>query len=111
MVLCWDESHCLVEPVRGAKWSRFSQLRRVLRTLLNVSFVSIFLSTAGKFHYFSPSPATEMSTRLQHGAYRLPPPITEVGFDQFAEKVEAVQEWSLERLASTHYIAHLGRAL
>ena len=52
-----------------------------------------------------------MSTRLQHGAYRLPPPITEVGFDQFAEKVEAVQEWSLERLASTHYIAHLGRAL
>jgi hypothetical protein len=111
VVLCWDESHCLVEPVRNAKWSRFSQLCRALRTLLGVSFVSVFVSTAGKFHYFSPSPAFDKSSRLQHGTHRMPPPITEVGFDQFAEKVDAVQEWSLDRLASTHHIAHLGRAL
>lgn len=112
VVLCWDESHSLVEPVRNAKWTRFSQLRCALRTLLHASFISIFLSTAGKFHYFSPSPEYDPSARLMYEELRMLPPITEVSFDQFAEKVDCVKEvWPLERIASTHQIAHLGRAL
>jgi hypothetical protein len=111
VVLCWDESHSLVEPVLNARWTRFSQLRRALRTILHVSFISIFLSTAGKFHYFSPSPECDPSARLMHEELRMLPPITEVSFDQFAEKVDFVEEWPLARIASTHHIAHLGRAL
>ena len=111
VVLCWDESHSLVEPVQDAKWTRFSELRRALRTIREVSFISIFLSTAGKFHYFSPSPEYDMSARLMHEEFRMLPPITEVSFDQFAEKVDFVEKWPLARIASTHQIAHLGRAL
>ena len=111
MVLCWDESHCLVEPVLGARWTRFSQLRRALRIILPFSYISIFLSTAGKFHQFSPSPEFESSNRVIFGEFKMLPPITEVSFDQFAEKVDYTKGWSLARVASTHHIAHLGRAL
>jgi len=111
VVICWDESHSLVEPVANARWTIFSQLRRALRTILRYSFISIFLSTTGKFHYFSPSPEYDMSARLMHEELRMLPPITEVSFDQFAEKVDFVEKWPLARIASTHQIAHLGRAL
>jgi hypothetical protein len=77
VVLCWDESHCLVEPVQNKRWTRFSQLRRALRTLLPLSFISIFLSTAGKFHYFSSSPEYDPSARVMHEELKMLPPITE----------------------------------
>ena len=113
MVICWDESHSLVEAVPNARWTRYySQLRRALRTIKDVSFISIFLSTTGKFHYFSPSPEFEASARLMYEEPRMLPPITEVGFDQFAQKVDYVNdEWTLERIASTYQIVHYGRAL
>ena len=35
------------------------------------------------------------------------PPITEVGFDQFAQKVDYNREqWSIQCIASTHQIVH-----
>ena len=114
VVICWDESHCLVERRPGAnqQWNTFSELRRALRTLRDSSFISIFLSTAGKFHDFSPSRTNEASERLQRDEFKMLPPITEVNFDLFAEKVDCIgEEWSLARIASTHQIVHLGRAL
>jgi hypothetical protein len=112
VVICWDESHSLIEAVPNARWTIFSQLRRALRTIRDVSFISIFLSTTGKFHYFSPSPEFETSARLMYEELRMLPPITEVGFDQFAQMVDYVnEEWTLERIASTHQMVHYGRAL
>lgn len=39
------------------------------------------------------------------------PPITEISFDEFAPLVPADGTWTLDRLASTHQISHLGRML
>jgi hypothetical protein len=112
VVICWDESHSLTEYPVGQRWSIYSELRRALRSILGSSFISIFLSTAGKFHNFSPSPEYEPSARLMTHALEMLPPITLVGFDQFAERVDFIrEELSLHRIASTHYIVHLGRAL
>ena len=112
VVICWDESHCLVAPRPDQRWNTFSELWRALRTLRDSSFISIFLSTAGKFHDFSPSRVNEASERLQRDEFKMLPPITEVSFDLFAEKMDCIgEEWSLARIASTHQIVHLGRAL
>ncbi|KAA1476428.1 hypothetical protein DENSPDRAFT_510994 [Dentipellis sp. KUC8613] len=47
-----------------------------------------------------------------HIPYPLPfLPITEIGFDEFADRVADDGTWRLQRLASTYHIAHLGRAL
>ena len=112
VVICWDESHCLVDPVANRPWNTFSELRCALRTLRDSSFISIFLSMVGKFHDFSPNCANEMSERLQRDEFEMLPPITEVAFDLFADKVDCInEEWSLARIASTHQMVHLGRAL
>jgi len=90
----------------------FSALRRALRTIKDLSFISVFLSTTGKFHYFSPSAEYDSSMRVMSRNLRMLPPITEVGFDLFAEKVDCINEkWPLQRIASTYQIVHLGRAL
>lgn len=111
VVICWDESHDLVEPVLNMRWTRFSELQRALRTIKDLSFISVFLSTNGKFHHFSPSPEYDPSMRVMSGEYRMLPPITEVSFDQFAEVDWVKEKWSLQRVASTYQIVHLGRAL
>ena len=112
VIICWDESHGLTECPEDQEWSVYSELRRALRAILESSILSIFLSTAGKFHKFSPTPEAEPSARAFKRGFSMLPPITAVGFDQFAEKVDSLkQEWSLQRIASTHYMAHLGRAL
>ena len=113
-MICWDESHCLVEPAPTVDrpWTTFSELRRALRTLRDVSFISIFLSTAGKFHDFSSGGMHDPSARVARDEFKMLPPITEVNFDLFAQKVDCIkEEWSLARIASTHQIVHLGRAL
>ncbi|KAI0290147.1 hypothetical protein BC826DRAFT_1028338, partial [Russula brevipes] len=112
VVISWDESHSLLEPVGQAKWTIFSELRRALRMIKEEPIISVFLSTGGKFHESSPAAEYDPSFRLLHGGFESLPPITEVGFDQFAEKVDCTKEaWTLARIASTHQMAHLGRAL
>ena len=108
VVICWDESHSLIDPVAGEAWTIFSELRRALRTIKESSIISVFLSTAGKFHSFSPSPEYDPSMRLMTRKLKMLPPITEVSFDLFAEKVDCIkEEWTLQRIASTHQIVHL----
>lgn len=112
MVICWDESHSLINPVPGETWTRFSELRRTLRTIKHLSIISVFLSTAWKFHSFSPSPEVDPSMRIMTRRFKMLPPITEVGLDQFAEKVDCItKQWTLQSIASTYHIVHLGRAL
>ena len=112
VVLCWDESHSLIEPVPNEAWTIFSELRRALRTIRELSIISVFLSTAGKFHSFSPSPESDPSMRLMTRKLTMLPPITEVSSNLFAEKVDCIKEdWTLERIAPMHQIVHLRRAL
>ena len=112
VVICWDESHSLTEYPVGERWSIYSELQRALRAILDSSFISIFLSTAGKFHNFSPSPEYDPCARSMTHVLEMLPPITMVGFDEFAERVDFIkEELSLRRIASTHHMVHLGRAL
>jgi hypothetical protein len=113
VVICWDESHTLLQRVGKEKWTAYSELRRALRTIKEEPIISVFLSTVGKFHEFTPSAEYDPSFRLSSdGGLESLPPITEVGFDLFAKKVDCIEEtWTLARIASTHQMAHLGRAL
>lgn len=111
LVICFDEAHRLTDKIPGVSWTCFSELRRALRVLKPFPFFSLFLSTAGKFHLFSPDYYYDASNRIQHQILDMFPPITETNFDQFAEKVAVDGSWTLDRVASTHHMAHLGRPL
>ncbi|KAI0310213.1 hypothetical protein OF83DRAFT_1272611 [Amylostereum chailletii] len=111
-VICMDEAHKLTDSIHSVEWNRFTELRRPLRKIRHQPFATVFLSTTGSFHKFSQDNADETSSRLRRKKLALFDPITEVGFDQFAVKVlVGDSKWTLDRLASTHHIAHLGRAL
>ena len=112
MVICWDESHSLTDIViNGESWTCFSELRRSLRKIRRLPIFSVFLSTAGKFHPFSPDVQFEPSNRIATLNLELFSPITEVGFDEFAIKVNSTSGLSLAEVASTYRMAHFGRAL
>ncbi|KAF8893733.1 hypothetical protein CPB84DRAFT_1732264 [Gymnopilus junonius] len=111
VIICWDESHSLTDEIEGESWTRFSELRRALRTIKDAPIFSVFLSTAGKFHLFSPDIQFESSNRITTLVLHRFSPITEVGFDEFAVKVKPNGMSTLTQIASTHHMAHLGRAL
>jgi hypothetical protein len=111
VVICWDESHSLTDQVQDASWTRFSELRRSLRKIREQPIFSLFLSTAGKFHLFSPDVHLESSYRIANFSLQLFSPITEVGFDEFAIKVNSTSGLSLAEVASTNHMAHFGRSL
>jgi hypothetical protein len=111
VIICWDESHSLTDHINGESWTCFSELRRALRKIRGLPIFSVFLSTAGKFHLFSPEIQFESSNRITIHALNRFSPITEVGFDQFAAKVSPNGESTLTQVSSTDHMAHLGRAL
>lgn len=111
LVFCFDEAHSLTDAIPGVSYTCFSELRRALRALNFLPFFALFLSTGGKFHHFSPDYTFDPSNRIQLEMLNLFPPITEVGLDEFATPVPADGTWTLDRLASTYHICHLGRSL
>ncbi|KAA1476427.1 hypothetical protein DENSPDRAFT_510988 [Dentipellis sp. KUC8613] len=105
LVLCFDDSSALLNERTGLPRTCFSELRDALSSLAHIPFFSVFLSAGGNFHHLTP-----------HWQAYLPQlnsfaPITETGFDEFANRVPNDGTWPLRRLASTHHIAHLGRAV
>ncbi|TFY71749.1 hypothetical protein EVG20_g1246 [Dentipellis fragilis] len=111
LVFSFDEAHSLTKPIEHKSWTRFLEIRRGLRALNKMPFFAIFLSTAGKFHHFAPNHDFDPSNRIKLLDCDLYVPITEIGFDDFANRISEDGTWHLGRLASTHHIAHLGRAL
>ncbi|KAJ7498537.1 hypothetical protein FB451DRAFT_1982 [Mycena latifolia] len=109
LVITFDEANPLTEAVKGESWTRFSELRRVLRQIRNLPIFTLFLSTGGNFHQFSPPRENDPSNRLQRDKFELFPPITEVPFDQFSQILPS--SIPMDRVASTFQMAHLGRAL
>ncbi|PSS05427.1 hypothetical protein PHLCEN_2v3851 [Hermanssonia centrifuga] len=88
-VFCFDESQSLTDPVANVPWTRFSELCRGFRCLRNLPFWAVFLSTAGKFHLFPPEKRYGSSTPVMSDRYQLYAPVTETGFDDFADRVAA----------------------
>ncbi|KAI0295652.1 hypothetical protein B0F90DRAFT_1750078 [Multifurca ochricompacta] len=64
VILAFDESHVLGDTPPGKGWTLFAELRRTLRELVELPVFSLFLSTAGKSHVFSPEIGKEPSNRV-----------------------------------------------
>jgi hypothetical protein len=113
IILVFDEAHDLtdVHTKRGVPaWSRFGELRRALHQVQNLPLFSLFLSTAGRFHHFSPARAMDPSARIQHGSFELIEPFVELDFDTFAQAV-GPGECRLEDVEKTRHLVSLGRPL
>ncbi|KAH9911485.1 uncharacterized protein B0H18DRAFT_358315 [Fomitopsis serialis] len=111
VILCFDESHMLTKTqARDDDWTRFSELRRSLHMICTLPIFTLFLSTMGKVEQFAPFPQQERSGRIVGRELEVFPPIVLTPFDVFAEHVSG-PECTLQRVASTQYMAHLGRPL
>ena len=114
LLISFDEAHSLTDEIRdrGTKtWTRFTALGLALRSLHHEPFFAIFLSTAGKLRSVHPHLEMHHSFRVQGFTLGVFPPVTAVGFDEFADRVSIDGTWTLTRLASTYHMTHLGRAL
>ncbi|KAI0806787.1 hypothetical protein C8Q74DRAFT_1362378 [Fomes fomentarius] len=117
VVLCFDESHLLhTTPYGPHNWTPFTVLRRVLHTIVNLPIFTLFVSTMGKLEQFSPlslvpkAPSSRLMGQPELETYR---PFCLTSFDQFAPSMTKVLDipWTLNQVASTYHIAHLGRPL
>jgi hypothetical protein len=118
VILAFDEAHCLT-PTETNKptstiFSRFSELRRALRTLQTLPLFALVLSTAGRIQTFLPSVGEDISTRIQLGELEICPPFTELGFDQMMSAsglIVAGGKTSIDQVASEKYMSMFGRPL
>jgi hypothetical protein len=110
VILAFDESHILTDNPKNRSWTLFSELRRTLREIVDRPIFSLFLSTAGSFHLFSPEIKSDHSSRVTNAVLRPLDPISEISFDDLAF---AAQEGtvSLDRVVQMEWMSHLGRPL
>ncbi|KAH9934219.1 uncharacterized protein B0H18DRAFT_547792 [Fomitopsis serialis] len=72
--------------------------------------IQSFLSTVGKLEQFAPHRQQETSGRIVMQRLDLFPPIIINPFDVLAERISG-SGWTLQQVASTHHMVHLGRPL
>jgi hypothetical protein len=110
VLLSFDESHILTDTPKYSSWTVFSELRRVLQEIVDHPIFSLFLSTAGSFHQFSPEIRSDPSGRITN--HKLTPlhPISEICFDEIARPVKE-NAVTLDQVVTTDWICHLGRPL
>jgi hypothetical protein len=113
VIFAFDEAHILTDnPHKEFKmdWNLFSELRRILRQISGHAIFSVFLSTAGRFHLFSPETHSDPSSRVRDASERTLDPITEISFDDLAHPARA-NTVSLGQVVQMDWISHLGRPL
>ena len=110
VLLSFDESHILTDTPKYSSWTVFSELRRVLREIVDHPIFSLFLSTAGSFHQFSPEIRSDPSGRITNHKRTPLHPISEICFDEIAYPAKEYTV-SLDRVVKTDWISHLGRPL
>ena len=110
VILAFDESYLLTDLPKRCNWTLFSELRRTLRGIVDQAIFTLFLSTAGRFHLFSPEIQSDPSRRVTDSDLHPLDPISEIGFDDlgFPAKKGTV---SLDRVVETDWISRLGRPL
>ena len=110
VILAFDESHILTDNPKDQSWTLFSELRRTLREIVDLPIFSLFLSTAGSFHLFSPEIKSDHSSRVTNAVLLPLDPVSEISFDDiaFAAQEDTV---SLDRVVQTDWMSHLGRPL
>lgn len=113
LLLVFDEAHDLALPrpsLSDPKWSLFVELRRALHQLNDEALFSLFLSTAGHLHHFTPAKSMDPSARIQDGKMALIEPFVELDFDTFAQPIEASKK-HLKDVTKIEHLVSLGRPL
>ncbi|KIM51726.1 hypothetical protein SCLCIDRAFT_1224182 [Scleroderma citrinum Foug A] len=110
VVISFDESHILTDNPRDERWTLFSELRRVLRGMVDLPVFSLFLSTAGRFHRFTPEKRLDPSGRIANSILCVLHPISEISFDDIAFPASE-DTVMLDRVVEMDWISHLGRPL
>ena len=100
VILSFDESHILTDIPNRSRWTLFSELRRILREIINHPIFSLFLSTAGRFHLFSPEIRSDDSNRITNSNLAPLHPISEICFDDMAYPARE-NTVSLDRVVKT----------
>lgn len=88
LILAFDKAHILTEFVYDQNQLIYSELQHCLSHLSSLPIFTLFLSTASKFHLFSPERPQEISKQVVQGHKWLLSSITETRFDQLALSVE-----------------------
>jgi hypothetical protein len=110
VILTFDESHMLTETPRNKSWTVFSELCQVLGELVEEPIFSLFLSTAGKLHLFSPEIRSDPSRRAKNNDLPCLHPVSEISFDDLAYPAME-DEIMLSQVVQTKWISHFGRPL
>ncbi|KAI9454622.1 hypothetical protein F5148DRAFT_424620 [Russula earlei] len=111
IVLAFDEAHLLTDqPDRQKDWSLFTELHQILREIKDLPIFSVFISTAGRFHKFSPEVRFDLSARAREPTNRPLNPISEISFDDIAHPA-IMDTRTIHDVVTTDWISHLGRPL
>jgi hypothetical protein len=110
VILAFDESQILTDNPKDQDWTLFSELRRSLREIVDLPIFSLYLSTAGSFHLFSPDIKSDPSSRVTKAALSPLDPISEISFDDLAFPLQP-DTVSLDRVVQMDWMSHLGRPL
>ncbi|KAI9512364.1 hypothetical protein F5148DRAFT_1008366 [Russula earlei] len=111
IILAFDEAHILTDrPDEQNDWNLFTELRRILREIKDLPIFSLFLSTAGRFHKFSPEIRFDPSARAREPTNRPLNPISEISFDDIAHPA-IMDTRTIHDVVTTDWISHLGRPL
>ncbi|KAF8138824.1 hypothetical protein EV363DRAFT_1314913 [Boletus edulis] len=103
VVLAFDEIHTMAE-LKETKWSRFGEILRAIRGLVDESLVTLFLSV-----FVAIFPTTAIPNPLSRMAGM--PPFCELGFDQLAVRINPSQAVTLSQITSTEHLISYGRPL
>jgi hypothetical protein len=110
VILAFDESHILTDNPKDRNWTLFSELRRTLREIVDRPIFSLYLSTAGSFHLFSPDIKSDPSSRVTNADLLPLDPISEISFDDLAYPAQEGIV-SLDRVVQMDWMSHLGRPM
>lgn len=114
--IVFDEAHSLTKPLyanNSTSRNDFSELRRVLSLLNQVSLFTIFLSTTGKISQFTPPRGHDPSNRMNYGTFKIPHPFIYLGFDQLvgSDKMFCDKYKTLNDVTTLECISRMGRPL
>ncbi|KAI0295042.1 hypothetical protein B0F90DRAFT_1820770 [Multifurca ochricompacta] len=110
VILAFDESHVLGDTPPGKGWTLFAELRRTLRELVELPVFSLFLSTAGKFHVFSPEIGKDPSNQVANMNLSVLHLISEISFNDLMTPPEE-DSVTVDDMVDDKWITHLGRPL
>ncbi|KAJ2918864.1 hypothetical protein MD484_g1531, partial [Candolleomyces efflorescens] len=113
VVLSFDEAHELGAraPTQTSRQgiTVLSQIIEGLRSVRALNIMGLFLSTSVKCTHIAPELQHEPSSRVANDERSMLPPITELGFDQFALPLDDPP--TLKHVTTAQYVSHLGRPL